>query len=131
MTQVYEHVSKVTGSTFTKNELTLIPAWLSNDMLSKVWDEITYAFSNFNGCTVEVWEWIRNFIPHFTMDVITYITLLNLPFSGSNYRHNNHHPPVEVDIPMCSGQQHHGIQVVIHVQLVYGNTNRLVKSRGL
>ena len=27
-------------------------------MPSKLWDEITY--SNFNGCTVEVWEWIRN-----------------------------------------------------------------------
>ena len=23
-------------------------------------------------CTVEVWEWIRNFIPHFVMVVITY-----------------------------------------------------------
>ena len=27
---------------------------------------------NFNGCTVEVWEWINNLIPHFIMDVITY-----------------------------------------------------------
>ena len=37
-----------------------------------MWDEITYPFSNFNGCTVEVWEWISNFIPHFTGHVITY-----------------------------------------------------------
>ena len=37
-----------------------------------MWDEITYPFPNFNGCTVEVWEWINNFIPHFIMDVITY-----------------------------------------------------------
>ena len=37
-----------------KHGLTLIPAWISNDMLSKVWDEITYPFLNFNGCTVEV-----------------------------------------------------------------------------
>ena len=35
-------------------------------------DEITYPFPNFNGCTVEVWEWISNFITHFMMDVITY-----------------------------------------------------------
>ena len=31
-----------------------------------VWDEITYPSLNFNGTTVEVWEWISNFIPHFT-----------------------------------------------------------------
>ena len=37
-----------------------------------MWDEITYPFPNFNGCTVEVWEWIGNFIPHFIMGVITY-----------------------------------------------------------
>ena len=33
---------------------TLIPAWIRNFMLSKVWDEITYPFLNFNCCTVEV-----------------------------------------------------------------------------
>ena len=38
----------------------------------KMWVEIAYPFPNFNGCTVEVWEWISNFIPHFTMYVITY-----------------------------------------------------------
>ena len=39
---------------FYKDGLTLIPAWISNYMLSKVWDEITYPFLNFNGATVEV-----------------------------------------------------------------------------
>ena len=34
--------------------LTLIPAWISNHLPGKVWDEITYPFLNFNGCTVEV-----------------------------------------------------------------------------
>ena len=29
-----------------------------------MWDVITYPFLNFNGCTVEVQEWISNFIPH-------------------------------------------------------------------
>ena len=37
----------------------------------KVWGENTYPFPNFNGATVEVWEWISNFIPHFTTHVIT------------------------------------------------------------
>ena len=41
-------------------------------MLSKVWDEITYLFLNFNGCTIEVQEGISNFIQHIIMDVITY-----------------------------------------------------------
>ena len=57
---------------FYQHGLTLISAWISNHMPNKVWVEITYLFPNFNGATVEVWEWISNFIPHFTMDVVTY-----------------------------------------------------------
>ena len=37
----------------------------------KVWDEITYPFPDFNGETVEVWEWINIFIPHFTCDYLS------------------------------------------------------------
>ena len=51
--------------------LTLISAWISNYIYYKLWGEITYPFLNFNGCTVEVYEWISNFIPHFTGHVIT------------------------------------------------------------
>ena len=32
----------------------IISAWISNYIHYKVWDEITYPFLNFNGCTVEV-----------------------------------------------------------------------------
>ena len=39
---------------FYSHGLTLIPAWISNHMPGKVWDEITYPFLNFNGWTVEV-----------------------------------------------------------------------------
>ena len=39
---------------FYKHGLTLIPAWISNYIHYKEWDEITYPFLNFNGCTVEV-----------------------------------------------------------------------------
>ena len=52
--------------------LNLIPAWMCNQMPSNVWDEITYPFRNFNGCSVENWEWINNWILHFKMGVITY-----------------------------------------------------------
>ena len=34
--------------------------------------EIINPFPNFKGATIEVWEWIRNFIPHFMVRVITY-----------------------------------------------------------
>ena len=36
-----------------------------------MWDDINYPYPNFNGCTIEVWEWISNFIPHYTRCVIT------------------------------------------------------------
>ena len=39
-------------------------------MPSKILDEITYPFPNFNGCTVDVLEVISNFIPHYTGLVI-------------------------------------------------------------
>ena len=48
--------------------------------LHRVWDEITYPFPNFNGCTVEVWKWISNFIPHFIMDVTTFYTIKVLEY---------------------------------------------------
>ena len=57
---------------FYEHGLTLIPAWKSNYMPSKVCIDIPYPLLNFNGCTVEVWEWISHFITHFTGHVITY-----------------------------------------------------------
>ena len=46
--------------------LTLIMlGWIINHRPSKVWDEITYPFPIFNGCTVEVWKWRSNFITYF------------------------------------------------------------------
>ena len=38
-----------TWSPFYKHDKTLIPAWISNCIHYKVWDEITYSFPNFNG----------------------------------------------------------------------------------
>ena len=38
---------------FYLHGLTLIPAWISNRMPCKVWDEIIYSFLNLNGCTVK------------------------------------------------------------------------------
>ena len=33
---------------------------------------MTYPFIKCNRCTIEVWEWMDNFIPHFLIDLITY-----------------------------------------------------------
>ena len=33
-----------------------------------MWDDINHPFLNFNSGTIEVWEWISNFIPHFMLD---------------------------------------------------------------
>ena len=38
----------------------------------QVYDEITYTFPNSIDTAIEVWEWIINFIPHFTGHMITY-----------------------------------------------------------
>ena len=57
---------------FHYHRLPLVLVWISNNIHYKVWDEITYPFPNFNGCAVEVWKWISNFIPHFTCHVIIY-----------------------------------------------------------
>ena len=41
-------------------------------MPSKKWDDITDPYPNLNGTTVEVLDWINNFISHFMMDIIVY-----------------------------------------------------------
>ena len=48
------------------------PSMDKNHIHHYVWDEIPYPFPNFNGATVENWEWINNFIPYFTGHMITY-----------------------------------------------------------
>ena len=44
-------------------------------MQYKMWNEFNYPFPNFDGCTTEVWEWIRNRIPHFIGHVIIHAML--------------------------------------------------------
>ena len=52
--------------------INLNTAWISNPIPTQVGDEITYPLPNLNGYTVEVWEWITNFMPHIMMDEIIY-----------------------------------------------------------
>ena len=51
---------------------TLFPAVIGNFIHYTVWGETAYPFTNLNGATVEVWEWISNFSLYFTECVITY-----------------------------------------------------------
>ena len=48
-------------------------------MPNKMWVEITLPFLNFNSATVEVKEWISNFMPHYIMDVITWMLVKGAP----------------------------------------------------
>ena len=66
-------IPKMSWDHLYSHGLTLIPAWISNYMPSKMWDEITYPFPNFNGATVEVWERKSNLIPHYIIEAITYL----------------------------------------------------------
>ena len=50
-----------------------------------MWDEITYPFLNFNSATVEVWEWISNFTPHFT-GPCDYLSMLGLKLNHVSKR---------------------------------------------
>ena len=46
-------------------------------MPSKVWDEITDPFPNFNCCSVEIWKWMNDFIPYFAGRVPVHTLMCN------------------------------------------------------
>ena len=46
--------------------------WIYKYINYNWWEEISYQSPNFNGATVEVWEWISGFTPHFIKYVITF-----------------------------------------------------------
>ena len=54
MAGILQPISTYRPGTIIYPGLTLIPVWISNYMHHKVWDELTYPSSNFNGATVEV-----------------------------------------------------------------------------
>ena len=51
------YMSAAIPGPFLLTWIVLIPEWISKHIPRKVWDEIAYPFPNFNGATVEVWEW--------------------------------------------------------------------------
>ena len=55
---------------FYNHGLTLIPPGISNHMACEVWNYLW--IPNFNGSTVELWEWVTNFNPQIIVNVITY-----------------------------------------------------------
>ena len=68
-----DHISR---DRFYQLGLTLMSAWISNQMRSNEWDIITYPSPNFNGTAVEVWGSISNFIPYFITRVSNYMAML-------------------------------------------------------
>ena len=55
-------------------------------MHNKVWGEIAYPFQSVNGCMIEVWGWISNFIPHFIAYVIIYPCDCNTVYTSGDTR---------------------------------------------
>ena len=45
--------------------LSLIPAWISNDIHHKAYDEIIYPLTKFSAAATKYWKTISNFIPRF------------------------------------------------------------------
>ena len=54
------------------DSVTSIRTWINNHIDWQMWDVITYPFPNTVGCTVEIWEWVSNFIPHLIRHVNIY-----------------------------------------------------------
>ena len=74
--EVWEWISNFIPH-FTMDVITDPACWLSGNTrphtaLHKINDNRHSQGLPHLSCAVEVWEWIDNFIPHFTMDVITY-----------------------------------------------------------
>ena len=86
---------------FYQHTSTLIPAWISNYFHHKIWDETTYPFPNFNRATVEVCEWISDFIPHFTG-----IWLFSIPGLKLNHVSNRGRMPSTDDTVPCLKSMH-------------------------
>ena len=73
MAETWQSMNKYTRGLFYYEHIsTSIPVCIGDHMPNRVWDEITYPFPNFDSCTVEVEEWVSNFVPYFIMDVITF-----------------------------------------------------------
>ena len=53
-------------------------------MRSKVLDEITYPFPNFNAASIGDWEWMSNFISHY--DVCNYLSVLGFELIHGEHR---------------------------------------------
>ena len=57
-------------------------------LFSKVWDEITYPFPNFNNATIWVRVWICNSIPHFCMRVHNGMVICPWGHNGCAHGHD-------------------------------------------
>ena len=69
--KVTHHILGIRGP-FYHHGSPLIAILISNYIHHKVWGEIIFPFADVNGFAVEVWEWISNRIPKFTVYVFTY-----------------------------------------------------------
>ena len=69
------------GTTLRASDLHNARATILNPF-NKVWGEIIYPFPNFNSATVDVWEWISNFLPPFFSLTCNYLFMSSYPHAG-------------------------------------------------
>ena len=82
------------GSNRPQNQGLLLLTWIINydpTMVSnynhyKVWDEITYPSSNFNGAAVEVREWVSNFTTH--LSIMWLLVHAEIKVVNKNYKNS-------------------------------------------
>ena len=75
-----------------------------------MWDEIVYPFPNFNGETVEVWEWKNNFIHALLgMWLLTQCEVIHFLFTitqSQQYKSQQNHLYILWDIHYTYGDLH-------------------------
>ena len=74
--------AKLAGVPLT--DMVYLESWHWRVITCRVWDEITYPFPNFNGWTVDVWEWISNSILPTVYNGCSYLPMPGLKLSHVN-----------------------------------------------
>ena len=74
---ILEYIPCLLLGRFYKHGLTLILAWISNQIPNKVLDQIACPFPAFNGCTIEVFPSNKKFESVWIMDEVIHPTLYN------------------------------------------------------
>ena len=89
--RVLTSITKSSWGPFYWHGLILSPAQISNQSIIMCRMKIIYPFPNFRGASIEVWEWISNFIDAKLYWACDYLSVLGLNLIHSKRRQNGRH----------------------------------------